>query len=91
MSITLNRLAVPADLQEDVEKSALDRHPDSTVTWVDGYPGIIVWGIAETDCGSGHDIEANGLPLGRTEPGNFAVIAALEAHLQRFVRSRHSD
>jgi hypothetical protein len=91
MSLKLNRLSVPADLQEDVEKIALDRFPDNSVTWVDDQPGFILLDIPKADHGSAHDIDADGRPVGAHESGREAVMEALEERLQRFVRSKHQD
>lgn len=91
MSIKLNRLSVSAELQEDVEKIALDRFPGSTVTWVDENPGFIVLEIPEADYGSSQDIDANGLPLGQPEPGDIAVISALEERLKCFIREQRGN
>jgi hypothetical protein len=88
MSLILNRQSVPAELQKDVEKIALDRFPGSTATWVDEYPGFILLGIPEADYGSSQDLDANGLPVGQPEPADSAVFASLEDTLKSFIRSR---
>jgi hypothetical protein len=88
MSLKLNRQSVPAELQKDVEKIALDRFPGSTATWVDENPGFILLEIPNADYGSSHDIDANGLPVGPPEPGGNAVFATLEEKLQLYVRNR---
>jgi hypothetical protein len=90
MSLKLNLLSVPADLQEDVEKIAMGRFPGTAVTWVEHQPGFIVLDIPKADYGSSHDIDADGRPVGVHEPGREAVMEALEARL-RFVRTRHHD
>jgi len=91
MSLILNRLSVPAQLQENVEKIALDRFPGSTATWVDKNSGFIVLEIPEADYGSSQDIDANGLPVGQPDPGDIAVISALEERLKSFIRERRGN
>jgi hypothetical protein len=88
MSLILNRQSVPAELQKDVEKIALDQFPGSTVAWADESPGFIVLGIPSGDYGCGQDIDANGLPTGPLEPGDSAAHAALEEMLKRFIREQ---
>lgn len=88
MSLKLNRLSVPAELQEDVENIALDRFPGRTVTWVDENPGFIVLEIQEDDYGSSQDVDSYGLPVGQPELGDIAVISALEERLKSFVRAK---
>jgi hypothetical protein len=91
MSLKLNRQSVPAELQKDIEKIALDRFPGSTAAWVDESPGFILLEIPEADYGSSQDIDANGLPVGHLEPGDIAVISALEESLKSFIRERRGN
>ncbi len=91
MSLKLNRQSVPAELQKDVEKIALDRFPSSTVVWVDENPGSIVLQIPESDYGSSQDINANGLPFGDVEPGGNAVFSTLEERLKSFIREQRGN
>lgn len=86
MSVKLNRLSVPTELQVDVENIALDRFPRQTITWVDENPGFIVLEIPEDDYG--RDVDSYGLPVGQPELCDIAVITALEERLKSFVRAK---
>lgn len=90
MSVKLNRLSVPVELQEAVEKIVLARFPGNPVTWIDERQGFIVMEIPSGNYGYSYDIDASGRKVGPTDSNDIAVISALEEKLQRFLRERQS-